>query len=81
MPDFAHQHGPCAAEVEQQHVAFAMLDADAHAVRRLGVFGVQQVAVHAVHEVDHLILSAHVHVVAEQAIGEELHADPRGEVE
>ncbi len=79
--DFAYQHGLSAAEVEKQHVAGAVLDPYAHAVRRLGVFGVQQLAVHAVHEVDDLILSPHVDMVAEHAIDEKFHAHTRGEVE
>lgn len=81
MLDFAHQHGLRAAEVEEEHVAGPVLDAHAHAVRRFGVFGVQQLAVHAVHEVDDLILSTHVDVVAEHALEEKLHAHTRGEVE
>jgi hypothetical protein len=81
MLDFAHQHGVRATEVEKQHVADSVLDAHAHAVRRLGVLGVQQFAFHAVHEVDDLILSTHVDVVAEHAIEEKFHAHTRGEVE
>lgn len=81
MLDFAHEHGLRAAEVEQQYVADAVLDAHRHAVRRLGVFGVQLVAFHAVHEVDDLILTTHVDVVAEHTIEEKFHAHTRGEVE
>ena len=81
MRDFAHQHGLRAAEVEEQDVAGPVFDAHAHAVRRLRVFGEQQVAFHAVHEVDDLILSTHVDVVAEHAIEEKVHAHTRGEVE
>ena len=81
MLDFAHEHGLCAAKVQEQHVAGTVFDAHAHAVRRLGVFGEEQVAFDAVHEVDDLILSTHVDVVAEHAIGEKFHADPRSEVE
>jgi len=58
-----------------------MLEAHAHAVRGFEVFGVQQVAVHAVHEVDDLILSTHVDVVTEHAIEEKFHAHTRGKVE
>ena len=50
-------------------------------MRRLGIFGVQEFAVHAVHEVDDLILSAHIDVVAEYAVDEKFHAHTRGEVE
>ena len=79
--DFAHEHGLSAAEVEEQDVAGSVLDPYAHTVRRLGVFGVQQFAVDAVDEVDDLILSAHINVVAEHAIDEKFHAHTRGEVE
>lgn len=81
MLDFAHEHGLRAAEVEQQHVADPMFDADTHAVRRRRVVGVQHLALHAVHEIEGLILSAHVHVIAEDAVQQEFHAHTRGEVE
>ncbi len=85
MLDFAHQHGLRAAEVEQQHVALAMLDADAHAMRLDGVVGAQHVTVDValdpVDEIDALILAAHVHMVAEHPVDEKFHAYTRGEVE
>ncbi len=81
MLDFAHEQRPGAAEVEQQHVADPMLEANAHAVRSIRVVGVQHVAFNAVDEIDDLILSADVDVVPEHAVEEELHAHTRGEVE
>lgn len=81
MLAFAHEQCPGAAEVEQQHVANAMLEANAHAVRSMRVVGVQHVAFHAVDEIDDLILSADVDVVPEHAVKEKLHAYTRSEVE
>ena len=81
LSNFAHQHRLCAAEVEQQYVADAMFNADAHAVRRRRIVGVQHVAFDAIDKIDALILSADVHVVAEHAFAQEFHAHTRGEVE
>ncbi len=81
MLDLADEHRLRAAEVQQEFVADTVLDTDAHAVRRGGIVGVQHLPVHAIHEIETLVLSAHVDVIAKHAVQEKLHAHTRGEVE
>jgi len=81
MLDFAHEHGLRSAEVEQQHVTDSVFDTDAHAVRSRRIVGVQDIPVHAVDEIDGLILSPHIHVIAEHTVQQKFHTHTRGEVE
>ena len=64
-----------------QRIGLGEGDTHAHAVWGRRVFGAQQITVYPIEEIDTLVLSAHIHVVAEETIGKKLHAHTRGKVE
>ena len=80
-PLYAAQRGLRLAKIEVQRTGLGVRDTHAHAVWGRRVFGAQQITVYPIEEIDTLVLSAHIHVVAEETIGEKLHAHTRGKVE
>lgn len=68
-------------EIQMEDVTLSVQDPYTHGVRGGRVVGVQQVAVHAIEQGNHLIPPSDIHMVVEMPLRQEFHAHPRREVE